>query len=180
MFGAIKVTLQLSAAAVVVQNLLERWQHTGLFDLDPKALSSKLVARAYGQDEGQFNGKKGPRPHKIAVAALAFAQGMRDYDLSSDEYNACHLSIGSILMEIEANGHNYPLTGKDRLFLELAAREYASRDPVNVNDVADLQPPSQDAASIAPLTVEARSSDPELRRRMSDLQARMDAFPGRN
>lgn len=177
MFGAIKVTLQLSAAAVVVQNLLERWQRTGLFDLDPKALSSKLVARAYGQDEGQFNGKKGPRPHKIAIAALAFAQGMRDYDRSSDEYSACHLSIGSILLEMEANGDNYPLTGKDRLFLELAAREYANRDPVN--EVADLKSPSQSVASAVPLTAETRPSDPEFRRRMSDLQARMNAFPSR-
>jgi len=138
MFGAIKTTLQLSAAGVVVQNLLEQVHRTGYFEIDPKALSSKLVASAYAQDEAQFNGKKGPRPHKIAVAAIALAQGMRNYDRSSDEHSACHLSIGLIMTDMETNGHGYPLTAKDRAFLELAVREYLSHEGANPGNAAEL------------------------------------------
>lgn len=49
-------------------------------------------------------------------------------DRHSDEYMACFLSIGFILMEMKANSGSYPLTGKDAQFLELARREYLKHE----------------------------------------------------
>lgn len=179
MFGSLRTAMRLSLASVVVQNLLEEWHRTGLYDFDPKALSSKLVARAYAQDEAQFNGKKGPKPHRIAVAAVALAQGMRDYDQSSDEHSACYLSIGSIMLDMERNGQNYPLTGKDRQFLSLAMLEYENHDLNSAGIYADQNLSIDGMTNAEMLPENVPPSDPKFRERMSDLQARLDAFPDR-
>lgn len=173
MFGAIKTNFALSSAAVVVQNLLEQWTQTGLFEFDPKLVSSKLVARVFAQDERQFNGKNGPKPHKISVAAIALAQGMRDYDSSTDLYAACRLSIGSILMEMAKNGDNYPLTGKDRAFLDLASHEYMKADLAS--DEIGIEP----RPDIEKMSAENQPIDPNLQRRNDDLQARIQALSNR-
>jgi hypothetical protein len=131
LFGAIREMFQLSSAAVVAQNLLEKQRSTGLLDIEPKSLSNRLVSQVVAQDRDLFNGKKGPKPHKISLAALALAQGLRDFDRNSDEYAACFLSTGVILMDLERNGGNYAFTAKDAAFLEMARREYMKFEPMD-------------------------------------------------
>lgn len=175
MFGAIKEMFQLSSAAIVVQNLLERQRSTGLFDVDPKALSHRLVAQVVSQDRDMFNGKKGPKPHRISVAALALAQGMRNLDRHSDDYAACFLSTGMILLDMEENGGNYPLTNKDAAFLELARREYMKYEPMDGLEEVIRQTDQSDC-------VPDRSppcSDLELNQRRMALRARLAAYERR-
>ena len=164
MFGAVKQMFQFSAAAVVAQNLLEQQCATGLFHIDPKALSNRLVALTFGEKPDLINGKKGPKPHKISMAAVALAQGMREFDRHSDEYMACFLSIGAILMEMEANGGSYPLTGKDAKFLELARREYFKHE-------ADADFVGQETVTGWDV---AASTDLELQNRKREIQERLE------
>ena len=76
LFRGIKSTYKKSEAAVVVQNLLEHQAKAGLFNLDPASIATKLVAAAWKQKPDVFDGLFGQRPHKITVAAFAFANGM--------------------------------------------------------------------------------------------------------
>lgn len=161
MFRAFKQSIQLSPAAAVAQNLLQRQCATGLFDIDPKTLANRLVALTFGEKPELVNGNKGPKPHKISMAAVALAQGMREFDRHSDEYMACFLSIGAILLEMEANGGNYPLTGKDAQFLELARREYHSHEH------GDHYAEQVDRVT---------ASDPELRDRKAEISERLRKF----
>jgi hypothetical protein len=131
MFGAIRETYQLSSAAAFAQGVLENLTATGLFSVDPKALAHRVVAMTFARDKDVFNGKKGPKPHKMSMAALAFAQGMRHYDRHSDEYMASYLALGAILMEFEVRGGNYSLNGKDAAFIEIGAREYAGHEDID-------------------------------------------------
>lgn len=182
MFGAVKQMLQLSAASVVAQNLLEQQQRTGLFDIDPKALSNRLVALTFGHEPDLVNGKRGPKPHKMSMAAVALAQGMRELDRNSDDYMACFLAVGVILMEMEENGGKYPLTGKDAQFLELARREYlqhefddnlGGQEGSGARDNVD-QPLSEGLrVTVGMRSATAQSVDPELHDRKMEIEERL-------
>lgn len=163
MFNSVKQAYYLAGASAIVRELLSRFQTTGFFKIDPKEMSSKLVAQIFTQGENLFNGKNGPRPHNLSIAALALAQGMNNYNNFSDEYAACRFSIGIVLMDLEANQGNYALTDKDRTFFELARRAYFDHD--------DLTPSPWDCG---------RANEPkqaaDLEARKQDIDERLGKF----
>jgi hypothetical protein len=128
-------------------------------------MSSRLVAAVYTQDENLFNGKKGPKPHTHSVAALALAQGMRDHAKLSDEYSACHMAIGVILMDLEQRGGTYPLSDKDHAFFELSRRAFLGH---NAEIIMDLQAGTQ--ASLGEIDDDLESRKRSIDERLASLR----------
>jgi hypothetical protein len=124
LFGSIKNTYQKSVAAVVIQNLLEHKVKANIFDLDPASIANKLVTEVWDQKPDIYSGKFDQRPHKLAVAAAALANGIHLFEEDDVNRYALILSLGSILSEVEVNGRLYPFNSLDRLLLQEAQAEY--------------------------------------------------------
>lgn len=125
LFSGFKRTYRKSEAAVIVQNLLDdQTTNTGLFDLDPAKIANKLVDIIWDAKPDVFDGKIGRHPHKITVAAIALANGIKLFKDEDLNKTALVLSLGNILSEIETNGSRYPLKGIDHQLLEISLSIY--------------------------------------------------------
>ena len=124
MFAGLYSNYRLSAAAVVVQNLLERHGRGSAVARDAAGIASKLVAHVYADDPELFDGKRGKRPHKLSLAAVALAQGVMASKRERDSQLSYHLSLGTVLLEITGKPQDYALSGNDHMLLELAQEVY--------------------------------------------------------
>ena len=124
MFAGIYSNYRLSAAAVIVQNLLERHGQGGALARNAPTIASKLVGRVYNHDPALFDGKRGKRPHKLSLAAAALAQGVMDMNEHRDGQLCFHLSLGSVLLEITGKPQDYALSSNDHSLLGLAQEVY--------------------------------------------------------
>ena len=120
LFNGIKSRYKKSEAAVIVQNLLEHQAGAGLLALDPAKLANKLVATVWDSKPDIFNGKFGQRPHKIAVAASALANGICLFEDANPNKNALVFSLSNILKELEINGGLYPFNSLDQQLINVA------------------------------------------------------------
>lgn len=181
MLSGIRNTYEMSKAAVVIQNLLEGQRRFGVFDADPAQVANKLVANVWQSQPDAFNGVRGPRPHKLCVAAIALAQGTRDYAESRTLALAIFTALGTVLNEFNINRGTHKLSVLDVSLLELAAREFDSFSdtiqdftrPPPVNSPAEGQhqqernvghPPASNA------TEGIRSQSDDLRRRIDNAR----------
>jgi len=109
-----------------LQELLERQVRAGLFDRDPARIANLLVHSAWSKKPELFDGNRGQRPHKIATAAFALAAGIEGArEVSSEPPYALVICLGTILSEVQTNGHLYPLNSLDVMLIESAAVTYA-------------------------------------------------------
>lgn len=183
MFSGIKNMLHMSQAAAVVQNLLEDQQRNGFLGGDVAQMASHLVAVIWTQDPDWFNGKRGPRPHKVSVAAVALAQGIRNSIGDRSVWLAYLTSLGTILSDVTANRYSYALSGTDLRLLELAEKDYLSHD----NDLMASERPAVPAIPVDEVTsmaakVQPRSlsaAEQEMKDRRDKLLTRINAFPSR-
>lgn len=124
MLAGLYSNYRLSAAAVVVQNLLEQHGHGGALARNAATIASKLVARAYNENPALFDGKRGKRPHKLSLAAIALAQEVEVQSEDRDSQLCFHLALGTVLLEITGKPQEYALSGNDHLLLEAAQEVY--------------------------------------------------------
>jgi hypothetical protein len=124
MFGRLYSNYRLSQAAVVVQNLLELHGHGGAVARNAGTIANKLLTRVYEEDPAVFDGRRGKRPHKFTLAALALAQGVKVMKDDREGQLCFHLSLGTVLLEISGKPHQYALSENDHLLLELAQEVY--------------------------------------------------------
>lgn len=124
--SGIKNTFKKSEAAVVVQNLLEHQSGAGLFDGDPARSATLLVEAAWQTRPDVFDGKFGQRPHKLSVAAIAFANAVQRSRPDNPNRDAFGLCLGMLLSEAESNGSFYPLTSMDHHLLSDAAAVFSA------------------------------------------------------
>lgn len=120
LFKSMKNTFKQSEAAVVVQNLLERQHYNGMFNADAAKTATALVAAVWEQKPSLFDGSFGQRPHKLAVAAAALANGVFNLDDSNGNRAGVGMALGELLAEVDTNGHLYGLNSIDRELLEMA------------------------------------------------------------
>jgi len=115
---------------VVAENLLQSQASVGLFDGDPHHAANQLVEKVWERRPHIFTGRFGRRPHKISVAAIAFAEAIERIEEDDENPGAMRLSfancLGGILSELETNGRLYPLYGVDFLLLEEAVAVFKS------------------------------------------------------
>lgn len=178
MFKTIGKLAQVGTATALVESLLERLMPTGLFEINPTAIANFVVKATYEQDPSLFNGTHGPKPHRISFAALSLCHGLRTFETHSDEYSSCHAALGNLLMAMETEGGNYPLTRKDHHFLELSKNEYLNRETVfGITAMHDFSMGSQ---IFQDSDRNAKSADvptdEELQRRKDDIDKRLKSF----
>lgn len=126
LFSWIKDNWKKSEAAVVVQNLLELMAAAGLFEQDAAKVANTLVSRVWDSDATLFAGSNGQRPHKLAVAAVAFAYTLDDMPLEGPNVPPFALGLGKILDEVGKNGYRYPFSALDTMLLSGAAGVFTS------------------------------------------------------
>lgn len=143
LFKGIKNNYKKSEAAVVVQNLLEIQSKNGMFDLDPAATATRLVELVWTSSPHLFDGRFGQRPHKLSVAAAAFANGIDVLDANSLNRHIFALCLGTILNELEVNGKLYPFSSLDRELLGAA-----SQILVEFSDVIARSPLGQEVSEL--------------------------------
>lgn len=125
LFSGIKDAYKKTAAAVVIQHLLEHQGRIGFFEGDPATLSRRLVSSTWDQKPDMFGGKFGQRPHKLSVAAISLAIGVAGFSKHDRNRAVLLLALGNILSELEVNGRLYPLNGVDYTLIEGAAKIFA-------------------------------------------------------
>lgn len=127
LFGAVSSTWSKAQAAATVQGLLEYQAKHGLLDGSPVALANHLVAHVWAQKPDLFEGKTGPKPHKVAVAAIALANGM-DLHASNEALQiSCLIALGEVLKELSYNGHHYPFHHVDHQLLNASVEVFAEK-----------------------------------------------------
>lgn len=120
LFKGAKNTYKKSEAAVIVQNLLS--EDPALSDLQgqsrPKELATTLVEGVWKQKSDIFEGQFGQRPHKLAVASIALANGLgaassENSSIDTVSRGAMAFALGRALLEVETNGQLYSLSSMD-------------------------------------------------------------------
>ncbi|MEY2169803.1 MULTISPECIES: hypothetical protein [unclassified Rhodanobacter] len=138
LFGSIGSAWHKAEAATLLIDFLAKQREQGLFDCDPRALSNELVARVWAARGAEMDGKTGPRPHKLASAAISAALGVKfgpEEGMDEATHNALLLVLGQMIHEVETNGRMYPFhhfdyqlfNGAAKVFHETAAA-YDARD----------------------------------------------------
>ncbi|TQP67205.1 hypothetical protein [Vibrio cholerae] len=145
-FSGVKSVFKKSEAAVVVQNLLAHQASIGLLELDPAKLSNTLVDVVWASKPDIFDGKFGQRPHKIAVAASALANGIEMFEGQNSTRLAIALSLGNVISEIEVNGNLYPFNSLDHRLLETSVAIFSefAQEPSNADFRNELRGNSKD------------------------------------
>lgn len=125
MFGSFRGKLKLVEASHVIQDALRA---TCAFneELDTKDLSSKLVANLYCTKPELFDGKMGPRPHVVATAASALAQGLthRPQGFSENADLRMFSALGKLLTSASAHSDQYKFGGYDVPMLKIAEQAF--------------------------------------------------------
>ncbi|RDI98266.1 hypothetical protein DVT68_14430 [Dyella solisilvae] len=127
-FGDIGSGLARAQAAAVIELLLARQVEYGVLEGQPRELAEHLVSQVWAQRPTLFEGKPGPRPHKLAVAAIALAAGIRHeaYRANAALQDAYTLALGHVLEQVASRAADLNLHDIDQRLLDLAAATFFS------------------------------------------------------
>jgi hypothetical protein len=116
-------------AAAAIEPLLEQQVEYGLLEGHPKTLANHMVADVWAQKPELFEGKTGPKPHNIAIAAIALAASVRREAHQHNEalQSASLLALGLMLDEIARDAHAYPFHELDQRLLDAAAATFSEQ-----------------------------------------------------
>ncbi|WP_266180287.1 hypothetical protein [Dyella humicola] len=114
-------------AVTAIESLLDQQLRIGLLQGDPKTLASQLVTQVWAQKPELFEGRIGPKPHRVAIAAIALAAGTRLEAYRNNEAlrSSYTFALGLILDEVASNAHVYALHPVDHQLLDAAAATFA-------------------------------------------------------
>lgn len=144
-FKGIKDNFKKSEAAVVVQNLLEEAAQMEMFQGSASKTANLIVGYAWDELSEVLDGRRGLRPHKITVAAVALARAinMEDADKAFSYSHTLAFCLSKIIAEVERNGVLYPLNQLDMKLLNAAGEIFAEfadateRSPIG-QEISDL------------------------------------------
>jgi hypothetical protein len=127
LFEAKSSTANSTEAETAIESLLDQQVRNGLLAGNPKALASRLVTQVWAQKPALFEGRLGPKPHQIAVAAIALAAGARLEAYRNNEplRSSYTFALGLILDEIASNAHVYAFHHVDHQLLDAAAATFS-------------------------------------------------------
>lgn len=146
--SGVKNTAAKASAAVVVQNILGE-QPAKLHEMaglkNHKLLATRLVDDVWDQQPDVFGGKFGSRPHKITIAASAFAHALDMLSEAETEgegrlYLLVNEGLKEMMPEISDNRGNYALTELDHSLLDESIRifEQKGRDWLSLDLLSKL------------------------------------------
>lgn len=127
LFEAKSSTGNSAEAVAAIESLLDQQVRIGLLVGDAKTLAGRLVTQVWAQKPALFEGRLGPKPHQIAVAAIALAAGARLEAYRNNEplRSSYTFALGLILSEVASNAHAYALHHVDHLLLDAAAATFS-------------------------------------------------------
>jgi hypothetical protein len=117
-------------AAAIISRLLAELAYAGLLEGEPPLLANQTLARAWTWNPDLLEGTTGPRPHEVAIAAIALALAVRHQAQRQNEIlqNVYFLALALLLGEIAAQADTYPFHPLDLRLLDAAAATLAA-DP---------------------------------------------------
>lgn len=125
-------------AATAIEVLLDQQVRLGLLAGDARSLAKRLVTQVWAQQPALFEGRLGPKPHQIAVAAIALAAGTRLEAYGNNEplRSSYTFALGLILDEVASNAHAYAFHQVDHQLLDAAAATFL--DPADELQLSPL------------------------------------------
>ena len=125
MFNKFRNVFTLTTYSNVVKEAL-RNVTIGTSEFDVSTLATRLVAMLYTTKKELFDGKMGKRPHAVAGAAAALAQGLRERPRGFDDIvdPSMFLALGSLLLSASSNSKAYAFTNYDVPLLKIAEQVY--------------------------------------------------------
>ncbi|MEH6690849.1 MAG: hypothetical protein V7774_06655 [Pseudorhizobium pelagicum] len=126
-FKSIKDNYKKSEAAVVVQNLLEEASRMEMFPGNASKTANLLVGGAWDELGDLLDGRRGVRPHKIAIAAISIARAIELAD-ATKAFSTSHafaFCLSKILAEVGQNGVLYTLNQLDMKLLNKAGETFS-------------------------------------------------------
>ncbi|WP_114238469.1 hypothetical protein [Dyella sp. C9] len=123
LFEAMGSSLHKAQVIATLGQLLDQLADRGVLDGHPRRLAEQLVAVAWTQKPALFEGKTGPRPHKLSIAAMSLAVGVRcearqEHPSLQDAYT---FALSLLLHEIAHEAARLPFHDVDRHLLDAAA-----------------------------------------------------------
>jgi hypothetical protein len=109
-------------ATMTVTRVLSRLAEQGLLDGAPGTLADQLVTQVWATKPDIFEGKIGPKPHKVSVAAIALASAthraaQRGNEIQCGTYM---LGLGLLLDDIARAAKKYRFHDVDLQLLDAA------------------------------------------------------------
>ncbi|WP_347140959.1 hypothetical protein [Paracoccus sp. SSK6] len=126
LFRSVKNTFKKSEAAVVVQNLLEIQSKIGMLDINPATTANQLINAVWSESPHLFDGRFGQRPHKLSIAAVAFARAISRLSDDDPLTLSFMMALGKIMNEVSVNGRLYPFNSVDEQLLDKALGVFTS------------------------------------------------------
>ncbi|WP_430390433.1 hypothetical protein [Dyella sp. 20L07] len=123
LFEAMGVSLNRAQATATIEQLLDRQVEYGVLDGHPRTLAEHAVSQVWTLKPALFEGKIGPRPHKLAIAAIALAAAARSEAYRGNEIlqGSYTLALGFILDEIAGQAGQQPFQDVDLRLFDIAA-----------------------------------------------------------
>ncbi len=127
-YEATRIDLDTTEAAAIISRLLAELARVGVVQGEPAVLAKQVLDRAWRWHSDLLEGTSGPKPHEIAIAAIALAlavihQAHRQNDTMQRVY---FLALGMILDEIARSASAYSFHDVDVRLLDAAAATFSA------------------------------------------------------
>lgn len=115
-------------AATILSRLLAELAYTGVLEGAPAALAHQMLVRAWAWNADVLDGAAGPRPHEIAITAIALALALRYQAGQQNEtlQSVYFLALGLLLDEVARNASSYSFHHVDLRLLDAAAATFST------------------------------------------------------
>lgn len=158
-----------SKAAVLVETAFERCPMPYILPVGRGKFANTLVETLWSEDPSSFDGTKSSRPHPIAIAAAALAQGVIDNRFSRVIHHTCLAALDATIGQIRDNRNVYAFSGSDLIFIAIAEDQLAAEiEELTDRASAAAEPASSDQGARKPPT------DEELEHRMAELDKKLN------
>lgn len=129
-------TFHKSRAAALVQGLFQVQASRGFFLLSPSESANELVSKAWALQPDVYDGRRGVRPHRVALAAAALAGGWDHFSGNRAAQVAVMVCLSEILQDVQTKRPAYNLSSLDDALFDIVFQEF-----VVINSLFEQQSP---------------------------------------
>ncbi len=121
-------TWQKSKAAAVLEGLLKEQQSLGLYPMDPHRTANAMVDAAWQIRPDLFDGSKGQKAHKMALAGVALANGMSSLSIGDPDHFSLFIALRKFIYETVSKPQSYRFTRLDDDLLDGVIQQYVKAE----------------------------------------------------
>ena len=122
MFKSVKDNWRKAEAAVVLEKLFEN-QHM-IFDGNPKLQAGAIVQKCWDRGSAALDGSKGPRPHRVAIAAISLAHAIKFETGTAEDKLYLVLSLRELLEGVHSLKSSNEFNLVDEKLFDMATEAY--------------------------------------------------------